>query len=114
MIEPILLGLVILALAGWSATVILFARSTLPLANAFKVLHTVDDLFDKRINAVLDGARASKAKPVVPDGKVKEFKGDEDPRAAWKGEVQQMFGPQPLIAPDFGEQPDSDLEVVQA
>jgi hypothetical protein len=111
MTEAILLGLLILALAAWSACIILFARSILPLANAFRVMHEVDKRFDERINAVLDRARANTKKPVIPEGK---------PSAQAQAQQIQdnltgMFGGAPLIAPEiFGEQPEADLEVVDA
>lgn len=110
--EAILLALLILALAGWSACLVLFARSLLPMANAFKVLHVVDKTFDDRINAVLDRARANTKKPVIP--------GDKPQAQAptpFINPLADMFpGAGPLISPAMGleDQPDSDLEMVQA
>lgn len=108
MTEPILLGLLLLALAGWSLFIVLYARALLSIANAFKVMHQIDAHFDKRINDVLDRARANtaKTKPTVPDGRASA----QETRTQINNELSSVFGA-PLIPID--EQPDP-LEVVDA
>ncbi|MGD0968670.1 MAG: hypothetical protein ABR949_10315 [Candidatus Aquilonibacter sp.] len=60
-----------LCLALAAAVIVFVAMQILPITNAFGVMHKLDDLFDKRINAVLDRYREQKKKeqPQIPDGK---------------------------------------------
>ena len=76
--EQLWAALAFLLLCGWAATLILLSRSLLPMANALGVMHKIDDLFDKRINAVLDRYREQKKKDRVhiPDGKPQANPGD--------------------------------------
>lgn len=109
MTEAVLLGLLLLALAGWSAFVVLICRALLPMVNAFKVSHQIDAHFDKRINDVLDRARANTKKPVVPDGK------PSSQAAQIQEELRNVFGPPLIPTAILDEQPDADgIEVVQA
>jgi hypothetical protein len=107
--EAILIGFLILALAGWSAFVVLVCRSILPMINGFKVAHEIDKRFDDRVEALLDRARANTAKkqPVIPNDK---------PQATQVNPLVELFGPGPLISPSMGleEQPDSSLEIMDA
>lgn len=96
----------VLALAGWTAVLVLFSRSLLPMANALSVLHKVDKLIDDRIAAVVERIRARqqrgapKAGPQT--GQTQQNTGDD--------ELARIFGGSPIEP--LGEQPDSSLEVV--
>lgn len=109
MIEAILAGLLVLALLGWSACLVLFARATLPMANAFRVLLEVDHKFDQRINATLDRYRANTKKVEIPAGKPQ--------MPAGLPANPMVFAPNaPPLIPNFmhEEQPDSGLDEARA
>lgn len=92
--------LAVVGFAGWAVTLIFLSKALLPMANALGVIFKVDDLFDKRINAVLDRYREQRraAAPKVPEQK---------PTSPLAG----FGGPAPLIPDSMSavdlEQPDS-------
>src|ERR1700691_5348845 len=94
----------VLALAGWGASLVLFARSTLPMANALSVTNKVDALVDDRIAKTLERIETRRsrgqrpAQPAAPP---------EVPPFAERGgpssDIGRVFG-----GPPFDEQPDAE------
>jgi hypothetical protein len=99
------------ALGGWAATLVLFARATLPMANALKVTEQVDDRIDRRIASVLakaDDIRERRMKiPGLPEQKPSERPKQPSPI----DQMREIFGGTPIEP--FNEQPDAEgLEVI--
>lgn len=104
-IELGLLAVALLALAGWTAVLVLFSRSLLPMANALAVLQKVDSVIDDRIMRVVTRIqdRQNKGKPAP--------RPQSNPNEAAVEAVANLFGGAPLEP--FGEQPDPEgLEVI--
>ena len=99
----------LVALAGWTAVLVLLSRSLLPMANALGVLHKVDSVVDDRIQRVVERieGRRNRGVPVVPPPQPKP----QSNQAA--SQLAEIFGGSPIEG--IGEQPESDgerLEVV--
>jgi len=92
------------ALGGWAASLILFARATLPMANALAVTNKVDAMVDDRIAKTLERIemRRSRGKPAQqpaskpPESMINTGRPSD--------EVGLIFGG-PLL---FEEQPDAE------
>lgn len=110
-LTPILWAAVaLLALGGWAATLVLLARSLLPMANALFALTKVDSVIDDRIAKVVNRLReradkAPAARPGLPPTVA--------PPNAAADAMRDLFGAVPFERLD--EQPDADgVEVVSA
>jgi hypothetical protein len=102
-------GLCILALGGWAATLVAFARSSLPMANALSVANKVDTLVDERIARTFERIKARRERTAATAPSVTPQGGERraDPMA-------EVFGTGPLFVPDQPDAEDEGLEVVQA
>lgn len=109
MTSPILWAVVaLLAMAGWSAVLVLLSRSLLPMANALGALNRVDTLFDERVMKVLTRVRDRQERRPTPPKPSDNYTAGVDPAAP----MRDIFGGGLGIEP-IGDQPDSDdLEII--
>lgn len=110
LLDVLLGALVIAALLGWAVSNALYARATLPMMNAFRVLLEVDYKFDQRVNAILDRAKANIKRPEIPTGRPEAAKAPP-----YNPALFATAGTPPLI-PSFmdEDQPEAGLEHADA
>lgn len=94
-------------LCGWTACLVLVARSLLPMANSIGTLNKVDALIDDRIMRTVQRIQ-ERMRPKV---EVPPIPSSQQPQNAAEAALKDLFGGAPLEPMD--EQPDAEgLEVV--
>jgi len=104
----VLAAATILALAGWTVTLIFLMRALLPMANALKVHAQLNENIDKQIRQVVERIQSRQGGIPLPKEKRMASEAPETTLDA----LRDVFGGSPIEP--ISEQPDNDLEITEA